>query len=300
MSFEPPTTSDRKRKSTEAPEAVVSSSTVGESRPRDTRRRRVSTDAASNVTSTYASMATGTPEHNHAMPIRSVESIEKLIQDLSSPDRAVVKASIHTLGRDVFDAAKGSQILGKIVAVGGCFALVQLAKISLEKARMEFQNCDQVTRVQGSIMPLLSCSLRIISTLTFMHPVSKDIISSIEGVKLVVTVLKTFPNCEELQSAACDALCNLTTTFVGMEKASEVDAIKVLLTTVKSYPVNNSIFRCGCNALTNMCESNFEQTKLLIDLGGITTWPDDPDARVAANALLQVMARGVHYLINMY
>jgi hypothetical protein len=40
------------------------------------------------------------------------------------------------------------------------------------------------------------------------------------------------------------------------------------------------------------------QIKTLIDLGGITTWPDNPEARVAAQRLLQVMAAGINVLIN--
>jgi hypothetical protein len=64
--------------------------------------------------------------------------------------------------------------------------------------------------------------------------------------------------------------------------------------------IHRFIFYFGCNALINICESNFEQTKLLIDLGGITTCPDDPDTRLAAKSLLQVMASGIHYLTHMY
>ena len=309
MPFESPPTNDRKRKPTEAPEPVAvsssSSTAVDESRRWDTRPRRVSTEAPSNVVpSTYASsMDTGTPERNHAtMPIgsSSVESVGKLIQDLSSPDEAVVKASTYKLGRSVCDSYRGSQILQEIVGVGGCFALVQLAKTSLEKARMEIPNCDQVTELNGGATEILRNLFFTMACLTYKHPVSKDIISSIGGVKLVVKVLKTFPKCEDLQSAACNVLCNLTTTFVGVQKASEVDATKVLLTTVKSYPANMVIFCIGCHALTNICESNFEQTKLLIDLGSITTWPDDPGSRAAAKTLLQVMANGIHYLIHMY
>jgi hypothetical protein len=296
MSFEPPTNHDRKRKSTEAPEPVVRN-TVDESCQRDTRPRRVSTEGASSVTLTYASMATGTLEQNHAMPpIESLESIRKLIQDLSSPDGDVV-ASLYTLDRYVFESDTGSQILQEIIEVGGCRALVQLAKTFLEKARMGIPNCDRVTELTGFTM-ILRNTFIIMIALTYAHPVCKDFISSIGGVEVLVEVLTTFPKCEDLQSASCKVLCNLSTTSVGAEKASEAGAIKVLVGAVKNYPANEYLFVYCCDALADMCESNFERTKTLIDLGGITTWPDNPEARVAAQRLLQVMAAGINVLIN--
>jgi hypothetical protein len=182
--------------------------------------RRVSTEASSNATSTYASMANDTPAQNHAVPMGSVESIGKLI-----PDVVVVEASLGTLSEDVFDADRGSQILQEIVAVGGCFALVQLAKKFLEKARMGIPNCDQVTELTGFTM-ILRNSLRIVADLLFKHVVSQDIISSIGVVELVVKVMKTFPKCEDLQSTACNVLCRFTTNFVVMTKISEAGAFE--------------------------------------------------------------------------
>jgi hypothetical protein len=219
MSFEPPTNHDRKRKSTEAPEPVVRN-TVDESCQRDTRPRRVSTEGASSVTLTYASMATGTLEQNHAMPpIESLESIRKLIQDLSSPDGDVV-ASLYTLDRYVFESDTGSQILQEIIEVGGCRALVQLAKTFLEKARMGIPNCDRVTELTGFTM-ILRNTFIIMIALTYAHPVCKDFISSIGGVEVLVEVLTTFPKCEDLQSASCKVLATCQQHLLARRKRAK-------------------------------------------------------------------------------
>jgi hypothetical protein len=101
MSLEPPT-HDRKRKPTQAPDpSVTSTRTAHDRHPRDTKPRRVSTDAAaaatSNISSAQANAVTmSTPEQ-----ISDRQSIGKLIQDLSSPGEDVVVASLDTLGRYV-------------------------------------------------------------------------------------------------------------------------------------------------------------------------------------------------------
>jgi hypothetical protein len=233
-----------------------------------------------------------------AAPYGSAESIGKLVQDLSSPEGAVVDAALDVLYRYSkrdFD----SLIWVKIAAVGGCFALVQLGKKSLETAIEMIPLRNQVNAILLQVATgRLTRAFIIISKMTHVHPMSRYSINSIGGVGVLVKVMKTFPKHPWLQLRACNALCNLTACPVGREKADEVSAIEVLLTTIKSNHGDKYIFLHGCRALTHMCKGSFERTKLLISLGGITTWPDDPEARAVAKDLLQIMATGIHQLLN--
>jgi hypothetical protein len=138
----------------------------------------------------YASVAA--PGQLHAMPIGSAECVGKLIQDLSSPDGDVVKASLNTLGQ--IGRTIGSEILQEKVPVGGCSKLVQLSKIYLETARMGIPNFDEVTELKGASM-LLHVLFSIVAALTLKHSLSKCIISSIGPLKVLAKVLKTFPKC---------------------------------------------------------------------------------------------------------
>jgi hypothetical protein len=302
MSFEP--TNDRKRKPTEAFEPAVSSL-------RNTRPRRVSKEAVSIISSTHViaptpgnrSIVARNPSVSRgtvAAPYGSAESIGKLVQDLSSPQGAVVDAALDVLYRYSkrdFD----SLIWAKIAAVGGCFALVQLGKKSLESA-IEMIPLRSNSEVNDILLQVatgrLTRSFIIISKMTHVHPMSRYGINSIGGVEVLVKVIKTFPKHSWLQLRACNALCNLTACPVGRERADEVGAIEALLTTIKSNPGNKYIFLYGCRALTHMCKGSFERTMLLIGLGGITTWPDDPEARAIAKGLLQIMSTGIHQLLN--
>jgi hypothetical protein len=114
-----------------------------------------------------------------------------------------------------FESDKGSLIEAAIVvAVGGCFALVQLAKTCLEKAIKEIPNCDQVTELEGVVL-ILYKSLQNFGRLTLKHAASPLTISSIGTVELVVKVMKTFPKCESLQLTACNVLYDLTVSFTS-------------------------------------------------------------------------------------
>jgi hypothetical protein len=290
MSFEP--TNDRKRKPTEAPDPVVNSNT-DESSPRDTRPRRVSMEAQ--FVANIASVSRGTV----AAPYGSVEGIEKLIQALTCSNGAVADAALNVLYRYSkrdFDSLSWA----KIAAVGGCFALVQLVKKSLEMAIEVIPLRNQVNEFHLQVVKgRLNKAFIIISNMTHGHPMSRFGINSFGGVEELVKVMKTFPKHHPwLQLRVCNALCNLTACPVGRKRADEVGAIEVLLTTIKSYPGNKYIFLYGCRALTNMCKTSFERTKQLIGLGGITTWPDDPEARAAAKGLLLTMATGIQQLLH--
>jgi hypothetical protein len=310
MSFEP--TNDRKRKSTEAQEPVVSSNTTDDERsPRDTRPRRVSMEAPSSVSSTHAiaptpgnhSIVTSIASASRgtvAAPYGSAEGIGKLIHALNCSNGAVVDAALDSLYRYSIRGF-GSLSWAKIAAVGGCFALVQLVKNSLETAIEIIPVRNQVNDFHLQVATgRLSRAFIIISNMTHVHPMSMHSINSIGGVEVLVKTMKTFPKHPWLQLRACNALCNLTACPVGRERAHEAGAIEVLLTTIKSYPRNKYIFLYGCRALTNMCESSFERTKQLIGLGVITTWPDDVEARHTAKCLLQVVAVSIHRLLTTY
>jgi hypothetical protein len=307
------TTNDRKRKATEAPDPVVSSNTdESESRPRDTTTpRRVSLEAPSRVSSTHIvaptpvcrSLVAGFASVTHvtiAAPCGSAEGIGKLIQALTCSNGAVVDAALDVMYR-YSKHDFGSPSWAKIAAVGGCFGLVQIAKKSLEMAieiiPLRNQVNDSHLRV---ITGRLNRACIIISNMTYAYPKSRYGINSIGGVEVLVKVMKTFPKHPWLQLRACNALCNLTACPVGRGRAGKVGAIEVLLTTIKSHPENKYIFLYGCRALINMCETSFERTKQLIDLGGISTWPDDFEARHAAKCLLQVVATGIQRLLITY
>jgi hypothetical protein len=302
MSLEP--TNDRKRKSTEAPEPVVSSNTTDE---RSTRPRRVSMEAPSSVSSAHAvaptpgndaivSSIASASRGTVAAPYGSVEGIGKLIHALTCSNEAVVDAALDSLYRYSIRGF-GSLSWAKIAAVGGCFAIVQLVLKSLETAIEIIPLRDQVDDFHLQVVTgRLSRAFIIISNMTHVYPISMYSINSIGGVEVLVKTMQTFPNHPWLQLRACNALCNLTACPVGRKRADKVGAIEVLLTTIKSYPRNKYIFLYGCRALTNMCESSFERTKLLIGLGGITTWPDDIEARHTAKCLLRVVAAGIYRL----
>jgi hypothetical protein len=360
MSFKPPT-KDRKRKATEALKPAVSS-TVGESRPRDTRPRRVSMEVQPSVSSTHTiaptpgihsnaagiiSVSRGNiaapddrkcnpteaseaavnsrtdvssqrgvqPRRNRsivaciacisrgtvAVPYGSAEGIRNLIQALNCSNGAVVDVALDTLYRYSkrdFDSLSWA----KIAAVGGCFALVQLVQESLEMAIKTIPLRNQLNDFRLRVATgRLSKAFIIISNMTHEYPRSMSDINSIGGVEVLVKAMKTLPKHHPwVQVRACNALCNLTACPIGRKRADEAGAIEVLLTTIKSYPGNKYIFLYGCRALTNMCASSSKRTKQLIELGGITAWPDDPEARAVAKDLLQVMAKGVHQLLTMY
>jgi hypothetical protein len=300
---------DSKRKKIEAPEPVVSS-TFDESSLRGFRPRRVSLIAQPRVSSTHAIAPT---PGNHsivaciapfsrgtvAVPYGSMKGIANMMQALTCSNEAAVDLALDTLYR-YSKRGFDSQSWAKIATVGGCFGLVQLMQKSLEMAITTIPLRNQPNDFRWRVATgRLSKAFIIISNMTHGCRRSMNGINSNGGVEVLVKVLKTFRKHHPwLQLRACNALCNLTACPIGRKRADEAGAIEVLLTTIKSYPGNKDIFLYGCRALTNMCASSFARTKELIDLGGITTWPDDPEARAVAKGLLDVMAEGVHQLLT--
>jgi hypothetical protein len=72
----------------------------------------------------------------------SLEPIGALLQDLFHSDNAKVNAAFNVLNVGFLNDKTNCE---KIHAVGGCFALVLLAKNCLEKAIEKITACDQVT-----------------------------------------------------------------------------------------------------------------------------------------------------------
>jgi hypothetical protein len=70
-----------------------------------------------------------------------LEGIEKLIQDLSSSDNAIVNAALDALFLDLDTNAEKRD---SVTVWGGCAALVHLLKFRLEKAANKISRCDQV------------------------------------------------------------------------------------------------------------------------------------------------------------
>jgi hypothetical protein len=121
------------------------------------------------------------------------------------------------LDLNLFDNKKKSD---KIQAVGGCLALVLLAKDFLKKATEKIPAYDQVTELNElAELQILGKSLVVIIRLTCRHVESKVGISSIGGVEAIVKVMKKFPNCQKFQWSACVVIYNLTCCNIGKKKA---------------------------------------------------------------------------------
>jgi hypothetical protein len=210
-----------------------------EHNPKNSKARRVSTDASASATASLqvdtsvvsentASTATVAPAKHE-----SIKSVGKMIQDLFHSDNAKVDAALDALNLDLDEDEKKCESL---VAAGVCFALVHLMQNSLDKAIDGISACDQVAELNElTELTTLDKTLDVVINLTFNNHESRVGITAVGGVEAVVMVMKTLPKCPAAQEAACTALGNLACCNIGKAKAIESGGVEVVLAAINNH-----------------------------------------------------------------
>jgi hypothetical protein len=230
--------------------------------------------AAEKVTAVIPATAAATHED-------SIEFIGALVQDLIPFGNAKVDATLDALNLDLKGDKKKCD---KIQVVGGCLALIQVLKKSLDKATDERPVWDQVTEVNElAELTTLHKTLHIMIRLTHHLDESKVGAAAIGGVEAVVKAMITFPQCQALQEFACILLLNLSSCSVGKKRVVEAGGMIVLLTAINNHLNSDNLCKYACTALCSIIlkENKEEKIRLLISLGGATTvakvrkeWPE--------------------------
>lgn len=108
-------------------------------------------------------------------------------------------------------------------------------------------------------------------------------LTAIGGVEAIVNVMKTFRNCQELQTLACFSLRMLAHCKISKTTAVEAGAMQVLLVAINVHLGSGGTCTHALYALVNLVKGSKENTDLLISLGGAaavvkvkkTKWRDD-------------------------
>jgi flagellin-specific chaperone FliS len=281
---------DHKRKPTEVAEAVVSSCSDDQS-PKESKARRVSTDAATHTlvassetedvpvsvtteTTSTANRASGAKEDeatSKAEREKSLEIIGELVQNLSHSDSGIVRDSLKTLYNSFLDLDLDKEKCNDMLTVGGGHSLVLLVKKFLKQAATKFAGRDQLTMVRGCGFELriLQKSIILIAKLTYHNGAMRAGISAIGGVEAILEVMKTFPKCKALQKSACYVLANLTECKIGKKKAVESGGFEILLAAVNNHMISLNICEAALLALEHIIEGSKENTKLFMHFGGV-------------------------------
>jgi large subunit ribosomal protein L40e len=208
---------------------------------------------------------------------RNTESLERIgiyVQCLFSTESTRVEAALDALVKNLH---KDNRKCSDIVTVGGCFALVQLVRMCLQKAstqKASRRSCPShlVTDLDQRVdLNCLCHALRVIIRLTYRHDDSKFGINAIGGVQVVVDVMRTFPLCRELQRTACNTLYNLTCCTIGKKKAVEANAMQVLLDAVHNHQENPQLCERALFSMQHIIKGNKERAKLFLASGVSTT-----------------------------
>jgi hypothetical protein len=257
----------RKRKPTEDPVEVVSSSVQSKNEA-----RRVSADASASTNARLVILAEASSESkqggsaSNAQQDESMVSIGTLVQDLLHSDNAKVYAALDALDLALDNDKKKCE---NIHAVGGCFALVQLMQDCLKKASEKLPACGRVTKLYplAELMTLRK-TLHIIICLTHHLDECKVGITAIGGVEAVVKAMRTFPQCLTLQEFACNVILNLACCSIFKKQAAERDAIEVLLAAINNHFGSAYICERACLLLISLIADSSENIELFICLGG--------------------------------
>jgi hypothetical protein len=200
----------------------------------------------------------------------SLQTIGKLVQDLFHYGHpAAVRAALDALYAHL--NLKGKSKNHDFVTVGGCAALAQLLNNCVRTAAKEIREQSLSTELLGELSELKTVckTLRLVALLLDTHRESRVAMTAIGGVEAIVSVLKTFRNCEDLQTLACYSLRMLAQCKIGKITAVEAGAMQVLLVAINDY-LGRSANTCGhaLYALVNLVKESKENTELLISLGG--------------------------------
>jgi hypothetical protein len=314
-------TNDHKRKSTEVPKAFISNK---DEIPNERKTRRVSDGIhVHSITSTDASASIkgrisgdgcdgGDQDSLHSEESASnagrevsLQNVGRLVQDLFHYGHpAIVRAALDAL---CVHLKEGSQKCGDIITVGGCAALVQLLKNCLRTATEEIRESREhpiSEELLGELSELktLHKTLYLVTLLMNTHRESRAAMTAIGGVERIVNVMKTFRNCQDLQTLACSALRKLARCNIGRNTAVEAGAMQVLLVAIHDHLGSSDTCGHALYALVNMVKESRGNTKLLISLGGAaavvkvkTKWRDDnvvqPPLRKLAPLLAEELNR---------
>jgi hypothetical protein len=296
-----PSTSDRKRKAREEPEAVVNSNDQNQVRMQSKARRPHTRASGLNVEPTMDDATEGSPIATAtSKDEEEVQIVGKLIKCLLHSDKKKREASLDALQLRLGDDQKKKE---HIQAVGGCHVLVQLIENCLEAVGANVGvngECDQVTELSElGDLETLEAVLDVIANLTYQHYDSKVGITAIGGVEAVVQVMATFPACRQLQLAAANVLGNLTCCDSGEKKAVQEDGIKFLLAAVSDHLNSGSIVKEAFDTLHRMIVNSKDNTKEFILCGGSAVvrkvreiWLDrdhNAEVQTCVRALTEVM-----------
>jgi hypothetical protein len=299
----------RKRRKAEAkvPDKVVSS---GKNDRRSSKAHRASTNASASPIAklkveSESSDSDSESEAKKKDESMSMETVGQLLIDISDPAKVIPVL-------DAFDHLKldeDEKTCELINATGGCHAFVKLLENSLKKATEKF---PQHTRAQvkelteAEELHTLYQSLSVISCLAAGHDASKAGISSVGGVKAVTEVMKTFPNCHDLQEVSCCSLGNLTYCDIGTKKAVEAGAMVELLAAANNHLNVACVCEYACWALSNIIDDSKENTKELMRLDGVTTvikikevWPAHIDVQSKVQSLAKSIAREIYSWVEL-
>jgi hypothetical protein len=213
--------------------------------------------------------------NNSTRNTASLEQMGIYVQCLFSTERTRVQAALDALVQNLHTNPRKCS---DIVTVGGCFALVQLVRMCLQKASTQKASrrsrCAShlVTELDQRVDLNVMChALRVMIRLTYRHDDSKLGINAIGGVQVVVDVMRTFPLCCELQRTACNTLYNLTCCTIGKKKAVESNAMQVLLDAVHNHQEHAQLCERALFSMQHIIKGNKERTKLFLASGVSTT-----------------------------
>jgi hypothetical protein len=192
--------------------------------------------------------------------------VRKLIKDLFRSSNTEINAGLVALRVDLYKDKDKCDIF---TYLGGCDALVQLAKNCLEKAKRIIPACDQVANlIELAELTTLDKTFRAITNLTYHNEASSSGIIVIGGAEVVVDVMKTFPKCQVLQESSCDILNNLACCSIGKNKTVEMGGIEVAMAALSNHLDSAIACEWACWALVNMVKESKENIALCISLGG--------------------------------
>jgi hypothetical protein len=305
-------TNERKRKSTDVPKDVVSSKDEG---PNERKARRVSDGIHADASASTKGGISGDgcdggdqeslQSQEYACNSgreESLQNIGKLVQDLFHYGHpAIVRGALDALCHQLTEEPTRCE---DFVTVGGCAALVQL-----------LMNCNRTATKEKRPQPLstellherpewktLYKTLHLVTLLMSTHLESRVAMTAMGGVEAIVNVMKTFRNCQDVQTLACFALRKLARCKIGKNAAIEAGAMQALLLAINVHLGSKGTCGYALYALVNMIKESKENTKLLISLGGAaavvkvkTKWQDDtmvdPPLRQLAPLLAEELNR---------
>jgi hypothetical protein len=219
---------------------------------------------------------TKTQPEKAATPPTLTETCVKLISDLWSDDRNVIRKALD----DLYYVADGNEDEGEISRLGGHMAIVQVLKKNLK---------DVLIQEKG---------IKALGNFTAYSTLAEVLVGDIGGVEVILTGMKTHPHNARLQRAGCAAIANLLSeTKRNATRFEESDGIAQVIAAMKAHPDDDNLQYYGCDALFNMCEWA-EYRPLIFAAGGAVTiatviekYSDHPRVRRASQKAMQRLVK---------